>query len=143
MKLLFVAEDIVASAVNFIGPENGCMFKLTGGYVIKQYDGSADRLRVDSYGNLSVSPISISMGQAALGAGIDLDTENFALPINSNIKSSRIRSRKASGIDNDTPTERRLDYCTKRTDLKVCGNHYIRTEHFTTVVSYVIRILLF
>ncbi len=75
---LFDGQTINSASVAFIGKNSG-MFQLTDGYVVKRYDGSTDRLIVDIYGDISISPISMGI------ASINLNSGNYELPINSNI----------------------------------------------------------
>ena len=75
---IYMNSAAIASSVAFIG-SSGCMFTMTDGYVVKQYDGSKDRLVLDSYSNVSLSPITMDM------AGKEIDTSAYVLPINGNI----------------------------------------------------------
>ena len=75
---------VQTSAVPFIAPSGDCMFKLTDGYIIKDYQESTDRLIVDSYGDLSLSPYTITVKANAV-MSVTLKTENYALPINGNL----------------------------------------------------------
>ena len=75
---VYMSKADFASSVEFIS-NSGAMFNLTSGYVIKDYDETADRLVVESYGSLSVSPITMSVG------GTNINSKDYELPINSNI----------------------------------------------------------
>ncbi|MBQ7595454.1 MAG: hypothetical protein IJU45_02180 [Clostridia bacterium] len=61
----------------FIG--EGGMFDNKGGSIIKYYDAANDRLIVDIYGDMDLSPLSISTSVA------DLDTSEYVLPITNNM----------------------------------------------------------
>ena len=75
---IYMSKADFGSAVNFIGPSNS-MFNLTSGYVTKFYDGSTDRLIVDLYGDLTVSPVTLDVG------GNDINSKDYELPINNNL----------------------------------------------------------
>ena len=66
------------AAVPFIGTSN-CMFILQSGYIVKKYDGSKDRLIVDSYGDLSLSNLTLKVSIQ------EIDSSKYILPINGNI----------------------------------------------------------
>lgn len=65
------------SSIAFIAKDNS-MFNLTSGYVTKRYDGSTDRLILDAYGNVTLSPINMTVGTSSI------NSKDFVLPINSN-----------------------------------------------------------
>ena len=65
-------------ALEFIS-SNEAMFLLSSGYAIKKYDGTTDRLVIDLYGNVAVSPINMSAGT------LSVDSSKFALPIMHNL----------------------------------------------------------
>lgn len=65
--------------VSYLGT-SGCMFNLTSGSVTKRYDGSADRLVLDINGEIAVSQTNID-----LILTYTIKTQNYVLPINSNI----------------------------------------------------------
>ena len=67
-----------AASVGFIAASDA-MFNLTGGYVVKRYDGATDRLIVEGYGDLKLSPIRMTVGT------LSINSEKYELPINSNI----------------------------------------------------------
>ena len=75
---IFMSSCAFGSSVAFIGG-SGSMFQLDSGYVIKRYDGSTDRLMVESNGALTVSPIDMKVGTTSINSG------SFDLPINGNI----------------------------------------------------------
>ena len=66
--------------VTFIGSNSG-MFRITSGYLVKDYIEGTDRLQVDCYGNVSLSSMSMT-GLPLVG---NVNTESFDLPITSNI----------------------------------------------------------
>ncbi len=74
--------DVSAHDVTFISAESGSMFTMDeGSRIVKWYDGTTDRLVVDSYGDISISGISMKIG----GAYGSIKSSEYALPINSNI----------------------------------------------------------
>ena len=75
---IYMESADYASSVNFIA-DSGAMFNLSSGYVIKKYDGETDRLIIDAYGDMTVSPIEMSIGR------ISMNSKDYVLPINSNI----------------------------------------------------------
>ena len=75
---IYMSSTDFGSAVAFISNSNA-MFNLTSGYVVKKYDGATDRLVVDSYGDLTLSPINMSVGTSSI------NSKDYELPINSNI----------------------------------------------------------
>lgn len=56
----------------------GGMFKVTSGYVVKDYLENADQLSIKVYGDISISPLEIS-GVPVLGS---VTTSDYRLPIN-------------------------------------------------------------
>lgn len=77
-----------SQAVAFIG-SSGCMFNLESGSVTKRYDGTTDRLFVEANGTISISPISIKIGNAL--ASVKIESADYNLPITSNM-TVRIKS---------------------------------------------------
>ncbi len=75
---IFTLSNPYTSNVAFIA-KSGAMFNLTGGYVVKRYDGSTDRLEVELYGNMTMSPVSLEI------ANININSAEYDLGINSNI----------------------------------------------------------
>ena len=75
---IYMSKSDFGSAVAFIS-NSGAMFNLTSGYVVKRYDGATDRLIVDSYGELTLSSIEMTVGTSSI------NSKNYELPINSNI----------------------------------------------------------
>lgn len=75
---IYMSSAEFSSSVAFISSSNA-MFNLTSGKVIKRYDGSTDRLRIEANGNMTVSGISMKVGTS------DLDSSDYELPVNSNI----------------------------------------------------------
>ena len=75
------SQEFAASAV-FIG--NKGMFKPSGS-ITKRYDGSTDRLVFDVDGDATLQPLSLSIKDLPLVGTLNLNTEDYVLPINSNI----------------------------------------------------------
>ncbi|MBO7658937.1 MAG: hypothetical protein J6T65_06460 [Clostridia bacterium] len=75
-----VASHAFPTSAGFIG-SSACLFNVTSGYIIKDYIESSDRLRVDVYGDISVSPMTLS-GLPLIGS---ISTESYILPITSNL----------------------------------------------------------
>ncbi len=69
---------VANSSVNFFGQTNA-MFNLTDGYVVKKYDGSTDRLIVELNGDMSISPVKMTISVYTV------DSSQYELPVNSNI----------------------------------------------------------
>ncbi len=65
---------------SFIGPSD-CLFNVSNGYVIKDYIESTDRLQVDVYGDISVSPMILR----DLPVIKTINTKKYILPITSNL----------------------------------------------------------
>ena len=70
------------TSMEFISNANA-MFVLSSGYVEKRYDGNTDRLVVDLYGNVSMSPITFDV-QANV-TSISINSADYALPIMHNL----------------------------------------------------------
>ena len=75
---IYMSSADFGSAVAFIADSNA-MFNLTSGYVTKRYDGATDRLIVESYGDMTVSSINMSVGTSSI------NSKNYELPINCNL----------------------------------------------------------
>ena len=75
---IYMSNTDFGSSVGFIAKSGG-MFNLTSGYVVKRYDGTKDRLVVDSHGDLTISSIRLSVGTTSISSA------DYRLPINSNI----------------------------------------------------------
>ncbi len=75
---IYMSSSDFGSAVAFIS-NSDAMFNLSSGYVVKRYDGTTDRLIVESYGDLTFSSINMSVGTASI------NSKNYELPINSNL----------------------------------------------------------
>ena len=75
---MFMQSMREASSIGFIG-SGKAMFNLKSGYVTKRYDGATDRLIVEGYGDLSVTPVSLTVGPTTLSSA------DYVLPINGNI----------------------------------------------------------
>ncbi len=72
-----VGGSAMSASATFIG--EGGMFVVNQGSITKRYDGANDRLVIDVDGDISISPLSLSI------SGSDMNTESFVLPINNNI----------------------------------------------------------
>ena len=69
------------ASAQLIGTNSG-MFRLSSGYIEKRYDASTDELKIDTYGNMSISPLSINVF-------VDIDTSDYNdLPITNNLSIS-------------------------------------------------------
>ncbi len=79
---LTVSSITSTTSVTFISKENA-MFSLSSGYAVKRYDGAKDRLIVDVYGDISMSPIEMNIGGSLLNSSID--SKDFELPLTHNI----------------------------------------------------------
>ena len=66
------------TTLEFISNSNA-MFVLSSGYVEKRYDGNLDRLVVDLYGDVSMSPISFDVATGL--TSISINSADYALPI--------------------------------------------------------------
>ena len=75
---IYMQSTDFGSAVAFISNSNA-MFNLTSGYVVKRYDGTKDRLIVESYGDLTFSSVNLQVGSSSI------NSKNYELPINSNL----------------------------------------------------------
>lgn len=75
---IYMSSADFGTVVNFIGPSDA-MFNLTSGYVVKQYDGTTDRMMIEVNGNLSVSTVELEIGTSSI------NSEDYDLPINGNI----------------------------------------------------------
>lgn len=78
MSTIYMSSSKFQTAVQFIGPTNS-MFCLTSGKVCKYYDSSRDRLVVELDGNVTVSPVTLSLGTGSI------NSKNYELAINGNI----------------------------------------------------------
>lgn len=77
-----ISSMTLSTAVAFIA-NNGAMFNLTSGSLIKRYDGAADRLIFELDGTMSINPIEMEFGSGLLSTKIN--SKNYELPINNNI----------------------------------------------------------
>ncbi|MBR5318199.1 MAG: hypothetical protein IKU46_01205, partial [Peptococcaceae bacterium] len=75
---IYMSSSAFGSAVGFIGT-SGTMFNLTEGYVVKDYAETTDRLLVELYGKMAMSPIDMKVGTSSI------NSKDYELPINSNI----------------------------------------------------------
>ncbi len=72
----------LGAGVDFLA-SSGAMFNLTSGSVTKYYDVNTDRLVFEVNGDLSISPIELSLGSGLLSTKIN--SKNYELPINGNV----------------------------------------------------------
>ena len=70
------------STLTFISNSNA-MFNLSSGYAVKYYDGANDRLVIDLYGDVTMSPIQMEMG-TTMGT-TTINSEEYELPITNSI----------------------------------------------------------
>ena len=75
---IYMSSTAFSSSVAFIATKDS-MFNLTSGYVTKRYDGSTDRLIVESHGDMTFSSINMKVGTTTINSA------NYELPINSNL----------------------------------------------------------
>lgn len=78
---LYMQDTVIDSSVTYIG-KSGCMFNLTSGYLVKQYDKTNDRLQIDIHGNVDVESFSIDIKMIM---EISINSSNFILPITNNM----------------------------------------------------------
>lgn len=69
---------------DFIGSSAG-LFRVSSGYIIRDYVEASDRMNYDIYGTTSISSITISISSLPLIGTITINSANYALPINSNM----------------------------------------------------------
>ncbi len=75
---IFMSKKIFSAGVDFIG--EGAMFvPAEGASVTKTYDPKTDRLHLEISGSASINPMALELG------GSNVQSQNFPLPINSNI----------------------------------------------------------
>lgn len=79
-----MSVDVTLAGVNgttvpFIGT-SGSMFALTNGYIVKDYMEGTGRIKVDVHGDISFSPISISIKNSVIGS-LNINSANYVLPI--------------------------------------------------------------
>ena len=84
-------------SVDFVGASDS-MFKITSGYVVKDYVEDEDRLNFEIHGDVSLTPITINMTLGLLGS-IDMATADFELPMNNNMTIHAVSGNMA--IDQD------------------------------------------
>ena len=82
MSVAVSLVGIQGSTVPFIGSDG--MFQITSGYIVKDYDENTGRLLIDTYGNLSVQSLSLSMKLGILGSST-IKSQDYVLPINGNM----------------------------------------------------------
>ncbi len=68
------------TGAGFIGT-SGCLFNISSGYIVKDYIEASDRLQVDVYGDISVSPMTLT----GLPMIESISTADTILPITSNL----------------------------------------------------------
>ena len=75
-------KAFVADAT-FIG--SGGMFQITSGSMTKQFTGASDRLAITVDGEFKINPMSLKITGLPLIGTLNLDTQDYVLPIQSNI----------------------------------------------------------
>lgn len=73
-----------SSTIEFIGDignNSEAMIQLSSGYIVKQYDGTTDRLLLNICGDVTLSSISLKMGDW----GKAIDSKDYNLPLNGNM----------------------------------------------------------
>ncbi|MBQ6153988.1 MAG: hypothetical protein IJJ15_09595 [Ruminococcus sp.] len=73
---LYAASTVNNALMVFIGPEDGSLFKLTDGYIVKYYDRFDDRVECDILGDATISPVEVTI------AGQTINTTQRQMPIN-------------------------------------------------------------
>ena len=74
---------VQALEVAFVGSADS-MFTISSGYVVKDYIESEDRLKMEGHGDVSLTPISLSIKASIIGT-INIESKKYDLPINGNI----------------------------------------------------------
>lgn len=82
MSVNVTVVGIQKTTVPFIG-SNG-MFNITSGYVVKDYDETTGRLLIDTYGEIEVKNLSISI-KVTLFYSANIDSSDYVLPFNGNM----------------------------------------------------------
>lgn len=72
-----------SAPVPFIGNEG--MFRISNGYIVKDYDETSDRLIIDIYGDMEMAPMFISIAAGFLGMTVDIDSNDYVLPLTNNL----------------------------------------------------------
>ena len=85
---IYMSSAAFSSATLFFA-SSGAMFNMTAGSVTKRYDGSTDRLMVETDGSMVMSPIEMDVG------GTGLNSSDYVLGINGNIT---IRAKSGSNL---------------------------------------------
>ena len=78
---LYMSDTVIDSQVEYIG-QSGCLFNLTSGYMVKQYDKANDRQQIDFYGDLTVSKFAINI---KFIINYPIDSSDFVVPITNNM----------------------------------------------------------
>lgn len=73
---LYAASTVNNALMVFIGPEDGSLFKLEEGYIVKYYDSADDRVECDIHGDATISPVEVTI------AGQTINTTQRQMPIN-------------------------------------------------------------
>ncbi|MBR5806545.1 MAG: cell wall-binding repeat-containing protein [Oscillospiraceae bacterium] len=84
MSAAITMVGIQGSDLPFVGTD-GAMFKLSSGYIIKDYIEGTGRLKIESHGDVSVTPITLEMQLVAIIGVQKLDTAEMILGINGNM----------------------------------------------------------
>ena len=82
MSVSITMVGIQGSTVPFIGSDG--MFNITSGYIVKDYEESTGRLKIDTFGNVAVKSLSLSMKLGLIGTKT-INSKDYVLPINGNM----------------------------------------------------------
>ena len=77
----YMNDTVVDSSVSYIGA-SGCLFNLTSGYLIKQYDKQNDRQQIDFYGDMTVDKFELNIKMLI---SITIDSSDYVMPITNNM----------------------------------------------------------
>ena len=83
MSVSVTLIGVKGTNVPFVG-DSGAMFKISSGYVVKDYLEGQGRMQVTSYGDITVSSISISLNVTGTG-NTTIDSSEFNLPISNHM----------------------------------------------------------
>ncbi len=75
---IYAADQANNSVISFIGKDSG-MFRITSGYITKEYAPDKDRAYYTINGNAELSNLSLKVG------GMSVNSSNYVLPITNNI----------------------------------------------------------
>lgn len=83
---------------DFIGSSAG-LFRLSNGYIIRDYIEATDRMNYDVYGTTSISSMKISISNLPLIGTISINSADYQLPINGNMSINIHSSTTSLGQD--------------------------------------------